>query len=172
VDTLELRPPSPPSNLSFDPSFGIDRLEARWDASPTPDVANHNVYRSDVQGGPYVQANADPVRHTLFLDTGLAASTTYFYVVTAIDSSGNESAASAEGSASTNPPQISGFPIKMKSATVGSPLFGDLDGDGDLEIVQGDRWVYAWHHDGFELIDGDDDPQSWGVLTTRGKAAG
>lgn len=33
---------------------------------------------------------------------------------------------------------------------VSQPVLGDLDGDGDLEIIQSglDRHVYAWHHDG------------------------
>jgi hypothetical protein len=168
VDTLELRPPLPPTNLSFDPSLGTDRLAARWDASTSTDVAKYNVYRSDLPGGPYVRANADPVDHTLFVDTGLLPSTLYFYVVTAVDRSGNESAPSSEGGGSTNPPQIGGFPIKMNVSTTSSPVVGDIDGDGDLEMVIGDDYVYAWHHDGLELIDGDGDPQSWGVLTTDG----
>ncbi len=168
LDTIELRRPDPPSNLSFDPSLGVDRLSVRWDASTSPDVARYNAYRSSVQGGPYTIVNTDPVDHTVYLDTGLAASTPYFYVATAIDASGNESAPSAEGTGSTNPPQIQGFPIKMIDPTVSSPVIGDIDGDGDLEIVQGDKKVYAWHHNGVEITDGDDDPQTWGVLTTRG----
>ncbi|MGD8395776.1 MAG: C25 family cysteine peptidase [Candidatus Eiseniibacteriota bacterium] len=48
-----------------------------------------------------------------------------------------------------------------------SPLVDDLDLDGDLEIVavsglQGK--VYAWHHDGTELVDGDQNPDTNGVL--------
>lgn len=40
-----------------------------------------------------------------------------------------------------------------ESGFFSSPLLADLNGDGDLEIVQGglDSWVYAWHHDGSEV---------------------
>jgi hypothetical protein len=88
--------------------------------------------------------------------------------VTSIDISGNESAFSGEYSASTNPPQMAGFPIQMKTTTTSSPAVGDIDGDGDKEIVVGNEYVYAWHHDGIELRDGDGDPQTWGVLNTHG----
>lgn len=39
---------------------------------------------------------------------------------------------------------------RLKPGIAGSPALGDLDADGDLEVVVAamDRHVYAWHHDG------------------------
>jgi hypothetical protein len=45
---------------------------------------------------------------------------------------------------------------------------GDINGDGDLEIVVGDKYVYAWNHDGIEMTDGDANPLTWGILSTQG----
>jgi hypothetical protein len=167
-DTIELRPPDPPANLFFDASHGVDRIEVAWSPSASPDVSRYQVYHSLVSGGPYELATTDPVEHSVFMDVGLSPSTRYHYVVTSIDSSGNESAYSAEVSASTNPPQVAGWPNPMMSSSPSSPAVGDIDGDGDKEIVVGNRYVYAWHHDGIELRDGDEDPQTWGILNTEG----
>ena len=50
---------------------------------------------------------------------------------------------------------IPGFPVTTDDKVRSSPTLGDLDGDGDLEIVVGsdDGKVYAWHHNG-TLVDG------------------
>jgi len=34
--------------------------------------------------------------------------------------------------------------------------------------VVGSTYVYAWRNDGLEFVDGDGDPQTWGVLSTQG----
>ena len=47
------------------------------------------VYHSLTGGGPYEQASPDPLLHTLFRDTGLEASTRYYYRVAMMDSCGN-----------------------------------------------------------------------------------
>jgi hypothetical protein len=169
VDTFELRPPTAPANLMIDPSLGPDRLKVTFDASPTSDVVAYNMYRSANMGGPFTKVNADPFPHTLFVNSGLSATTTYFYRATAVDVSGNESAPSPVYSGSTNPAQLTGWPIEMELETVSSPAVGDIDGNGDLEIVVGDKYVYAWNHDGLEVRDGDHNALTWGILTTEGE---
>jgi hypothetical protein len=75
-------------------------------------------------------------------------------------------------SGSTNPPQLAGWPIQMKIETNSSPAVGDVDGDGQPDIVQCDDKVYAWHANGIELRDGDGDAQTWGVFSNLGSVTG
>jgi hypothetical protein len=44
----------------------------------------------------------------------------------------------------------SGWPVTTGDDVASSPALGDIDGDGDIEVVVGsmDEKVYAWHHDG------------------------
>jgi fibronectin type 3 domain-containing protein len=74
-----------------------------WTAS-TSTVVGYNVYRSTVSGGPYTLLTSSPVTGTTFTDTTVQARVTYYYVVTAVDSSGNESAYSNEASVTVPTP--------------------------------------------------------------------
>jgi hypothetical protein len=169
--TFELRPPAAPINTVCDPSFGPDRLSITWDPpAGATDVDRYRVYRSTATGGPFELVTPDPVRHTVLLDRGLYPTTRYYYRLSAVDVSGNESALSAEITASTNPAQVEGWPITMATETVSSPVIGDIDGDHDFELVQGDSKIYAWHHNGVEVRDGDGNAQTWGLFSTLGSS--
>jgi fibronectin type 3 domain-containing protein len=54
-------------------------------------VAGYRVYRSQAQSGPYVDYNAGPLDALSFDDSSVVPGATYFYVVTSLDSEGDES---------------------------------------------------------------------------------
>ena len=60
-----------------------------WDAS-TSTVSGYNVYRSTTSGSGYIKVNSSLVGSLNFSDASVQSSTTYYYVTTAVDSSGNE----------------------------------------------------------------------------------
>lgn len=167
-DTLELREPQAPSDLIFDASQGSDRINVSWTASPSGDVNRYHIYHSTTQGGPYTKANSDAVFHTTFTDEGLLPSTRYYFVVSAVDASGNESPVSIESTASTNPSQLQGWPNVLADASANSPALGDIDADGKQEVIIGNDFLYAWRSNGQEVRDGDSEALTWGVFSDDG----
>jgi fibronectin type 3 domain-containing protein len=67
-------------------------------------VVGYNVYRSTTSGGPYTLITSTPVAGVTYTDTAVQAGVTYFYVVTAVDANGNESAFSNEASVTVPTP--------------------------------------------------------------------
>lgn len=63
-----------------------------------------------------------------------------------------------------------GNPLAVPSPNpVGSVCLADLDGDGTLEILcTVGKVILAWHASGTELIDGDNDPNTDGVVAVTG----
>jgi fibronectin type 3 domain-containing protein len=69
-----------------------------WTAS-TSTVSGYNVYRSTVSGGSYTKINSSLVAVLSYTDSTVQSGTTYYYVTTAVDSTGAESVFSNEASA-------------------------------------------------------------------------
>jgi hypothetical protein len=61
-----------------------------WNPSASQ-VTGYNVYRGATAGGPYAKLNSTPDANTAFMDSSVASSHTYYYVTTAVNSSGQES---------------------------------------------------------------------------------
>lgn len=84
--------PAPPSNLVASP--GNAQVALAWSASSGS--TGYHVKRATTSGGPYTQVGAPTV--TSYVDTALTNGTTYYYVVSALNSAG-ESANSTQVSA-------------------------------------------------------------------------
>jgi hypothetical protein len=74
-----------------------------WDPS-TSQVAGYNVYRGTTSGGPYSKINSIPDPRTTYTDGTVASGQTYYYVTTAVNSSGQESTYSNQVAAVIPPP--------------------------------------------------------------------
>ncbi len=85
-------PPAAPTGLTAS-AVSSSQINLSWTASAG--ATSYNVYRSTVSGGPYSSVGSSAT--TSFSNTGLAASTTYYYVVRAVNvcESGNSNQASA-----------------------------------------------------------------------------
>jgi beta-glucanase (GH16 family) len=99
--------PSAPTGLAATAS-STSAIGLSWTAVTPPadcTVSSYNVYGSTISGFTPSSSNliASGVTGTTYSNTGLTASTTYYYVVEAVDASGG-SAASAQASATTQAP--------------------------------------------------------------------
>ena len=92
---VDTDPPANPTGLNATGGAGSASLS--WNANSEGDLAGYSVYRSTSSGGGYGLV-ASGVGGTSYNDSGLVADT-YYYVVTATDTSANESGNSNEASA-------------------------------------------------------------------------
>jgi len=144
-------------------------IQLSWSPVTDGDLEGYDVYRADVQVGPYVVANGGIVeRVSYYADAGLDENSEYWYYVVAVDSSGNMSEPSDVLSISTNPPSQLGWPLATDGGVYASPLVADIDDDGMLDVVVASNHIFAWSMDGSEVLDGDGDPRTNGVFETDG----
>jgi fibronectin type 3 domain-containing protein len=71
-----------------------------WDANTEPDLASYRLYRSTTPGVYGAALATIPTGTTSYVAAGLQVGTTYYFVVTAVDSADNESQPSNEVSKS------------------------------------------------------------------------
>src|SRR5207245_1314450 len=67
-------------------------VSLNWTSSTSTDVVGYNVYRRTIAGGPYTKINTSLNPTTAFVDNSVQAGQTYYYVTTAVDGTGLESA--------------------------------------------------------------------------------
>ncbi|MFO8006366.1 MAG: PA14 domain-containing protein, partial [Candidatus Brocadiia bacterium] len=95
-------PPAAPTNLTA--TGGDGQVDLDWDDNAEGDLDGYNVYRSTTSGSGY-SSIATVYGSSDYSDTAVTNGTTYYYVVTAVDTSSNESPYSNEASAT---PQATG----------------------------------------------------------------
>jgi hypothetical protein len=88
---------NPNPNPTPTPTPTPHSVHLSW-APSSSSVVGYHVYRGQVSGGPYSSASSS-VDALSFDDSNVADGTTYYYVVTSVDSSGVESAYSNQASA-------------------------------------------------------------------------
>jgi Right handed beta helix region len=97
-------PPPPPPAVQAPTNLGATggsrRVTLAWTQSTSPNIVQNCIYRSRTPGGPYTLVATVSAR-TSYVNTGLSRRVTYYYRVTAVDASGQESAYSNEASART-----------------------------------------------------------------------
>jgi hypothetical protein len=69
-------------------------VDLSWTASTSADVVGYNVYRSS-DAATWKKINASLIASTLYSDSTVANSTTYYYVASAVDVNGHESSKTA-----------------------------------------------------------------------------
>lgn len=164
-----VRPTSVISNISF---TSTERsISLIWKPIPTNQkIIGYNVYRSLAENGTYTKLNPAPfATASMYSDNGLTPKTYYYYRISYVDNSGNESAMSSPTMAWTTLPFHDGWPIENSAIGFrisGSPNVIDIDNDGKKELFfaatsWGDKnipAIFGFKHNGEELYDIDNNP--------------
>jgi len=113
--------PAAPTNLAA--TAGNAQVGLSWTAASG--ATSYNIKRSTTNGGPYANVQTG-VTGTTFTNTGLTNGTPYYYVVTALNASG-ESPVSLQASATpTAPTGDTGGVTVTKAISANSPWFNEL----------------------------------------------
>jgi len=132
-----------------------------WEPNIEENIAGYYIFRSEQRSGSYQRINRLAIHgSSTYRDSGLEPNQMYYYRVSVIDSTGNESPLSYPIKAWTQKGIAQGWPIRVNSLVWAGPTVADVDGDKDMEIfISGTNGsLYAFHHDGLELINPNGNP--------------
>jgi hypothetical protein len=93
----DITPPAAPTGLGA--AAGDATVSLDWDDNTEEDLAGYNIYRSTTSGSGYGKLNGSLLTDSNYTDNAVANNTTYYYVVTAVDTNSNGSGYSSEVSA-------------------------------------------------------------------------
>ena len=128
----EFIPPSAPTLLRS--QSGNNSIHLSWTAPPDPDVLGYRIYRRTFDST-YDLSTYSSTSQTDYEDGGLANDTIYSYVVSAVDSYGNEGEPSAETSSMTLASKLQLLHSVSNDETIINAAMGDFMGDGQTDIV-------------------------------------
>ncbi len=111
ADGNDSEPPSAPTGLTATAGYATVGLD--WNNNIESDLAGYNVYRSSTSGSGYSKLNSSLLSDSNYIDSNIPHDTTFYYVVTAVDTSSNNSNYSNE---------------------VFGGLYGDFIGNGIVEM--------------------------------------
>ena len=143
-------PPAPPTGLIA--TGQNNNVVLSW--MPSTSATSYNVYRSTVMGGPYSAVSSPgSVSNPHYTDLNLSSGTTYYYVVTAVDGSG-ESGYSNE---------VIAVPISVASGSLPTddaysvsqlvPLLMTAGQAYNVSVTMGNTGLSTWAADGsYQLV--------------------
>lgn len=118
--------PAAPTGLSA--AAGDAIVELNWDSNSESDLAGYNIYRSLTSSGDYTRLNTALLTVSNFTDNTADNGVTYSYVVTAVDTSSNESAYSDD---------VIAAPIDMT-------FYRDINNDGVIDLADLTVFLDVW----------------------------
>ena len=168
--------PTPVSASTID--FTADRTTIRlfWTPHTPSNIKGYNVYRCDADAdgnevGNYTKLNTFVFPAAFYDDSGLDELTKYYYKISAVSLTGNESELSDAFLAWTSYPFCDGFPIvypnSIGTSIESSVNVADIDNDNYQEIFttikqqENESYIIGLHHDGTEIYDIDGNVTSY-----------
>jgi len=145
-------PPGVPSGMGA--VAGDTEIVLDWDTNAEDDAASYKLYRGTSTGVYDTDVTISGAANSTYTNTGLTNGTEYFYAVTCTDDDGNESAKSAEVSATPATAPVAGWTHSLfGDAQPAYVIIADIGNDLDLQVGDTASWCFWMKPDGYVTND-------------------